>query len=218
MSLYDELCLGQGASQDQIKDNYRKLAKQYHPDVAGSDFDREKWGKILHAYEVLSAPDRRREYDSTGNEGLGNQQSLEDKAIRVLVEGVDLAANTVIHGGDHNIDFVAGLRKYISDRHQNTSDDISKMKEALKQLWLFRAKFTKTGGRTSVLIGVVKEKIINIRAQKAAAEEMVSVLDKAEELLILIEFDYTPEEIDDFLAVGSMSASAGMFATFTVGG
>ena len=52
-----------GATTAQIKSAYRKLAKQYHPDVNSSPDAAEKFREITEAYDTLTDPDRRRRYD-----------------------------------------------------------------------------------------------------------------------------------------------------------
>ena len=47
----------------QIKSAYRKLAKQYHPDVNDSPDAAERFREITEAYDTLTDPDRRRRYD-----------------------------------------------------------------------------------------------------------------------------------------------------------
>lgn len=64
MDLYQELDLPRDCSFDDIKQQYRILAGIHHPDKGG---DEEKFKKIKFAYEVLSDPDRRSEYDKSGN-------------------------------------------------------------------------------------------------------------------------------------------------------
>jgi hypothetical protein len=51
------------ATPAQIKSAYRKLAKQYHPDVNNSSDAAEKFREITEAYDTLTDPDRRRRYD-----------------------------------------------------------------------------------------------------------------------------------------------------------
>ena len=51
------------ATTAQIKSAYRKLAKQYHPDVNDSPDAAERFREITEAYDTLTDPDRRRRYD-----------------------------------------------------------------------------------------------------------------------------------------------------------
>ena len=56
-----------GADADAIKRSFRRLARQYHPDVNPDDKDAEaRFKEISEAYEVLSDPDKRRKYEQFG--------------------------------------------------------------------------------------------------------------------------------------------------------
>ncbi len=61
--LYALLGLKPGASSQQIKHAYRVLAKRYHPDTAPDEQDAAKFIAISAAYEVLSDPEQRKDYD-----------------------------------------------------------------------------------------------------------------------------------------------------------
>lgn len=65
MNYYETLKVSRTASQQEIKDSYKKLIKQYHPDIyKGSTELAEKITKELNdAYTILSDVDRRRDYD-----------------------------------------------------------------------------------------------------------------------------------------------------------
>ncbi len=72
---YEVLGLGKGASDDEIKAAFRKLARVYHPDVSKEENAEEKFKEINEAYGVLSDSDKRARYDRFGKEGLGGMGS-----------------------------------------------------------------------------------------------------------------------------------------------
>lgn len=70
-SYYDILQVSKGASDEQIKRAYRKLALKYHPDKnQGNEEANKRFAEINNAYEVLSDSEKRGIYDRYGEEGL----------------------------------------------------------------------------------------------------------------------------------------------------
>ena len=68
---YEVLGLKKGASADEIKKAYRKMAKLYHPDLHPGDKEAEaKFKECNEAYEVLSDPDKKARYDQYGHAGV----------------------------------------------------------------------------------------------------------------------------------------------------
>lgn len=67
---YKILGIGKGASDDEIKKAYRKLALKYHPDKNKTPQAEERFKEIAEAYEVLSDKKKRDIYDQYGEEGL----------------------------------------------------------------------------------------------------------------------------------------------------
>lgn len=67
---YEVLGLSKGASEDEIKKAFRKLAKKYHPDVNKEKGAEEKFKEINEAYEVLSDPQKKATYDQFGHAGM----------------------------------------------------------------------------------------------------------------------------------------------------
>ena len=67
---YDVLGVSKTADEKEIKSAFRKLAKQYHPDVNKEAGAEEKFKEIGEAYAVLSDPEKRRQYDQFGHEAF----------------------------------------------------------------------------------------------------------------------------------------------------
>lgn len=80
---YKILGVDKGASGEQIKKAYRKLAKQYHPDVVKDDAEGQKrMYEIQEAYECLGNEERRRKYDASlpGNRFGGAKKETKARA------------------------------------------------------------------------------------------------------------------------------------------
>lgn len=72
-SLYDTLGISKGASSDEIKKAYRRLARKYHPDINKEKGAEEKFKEINAAYEILSDEQKRAQYDRYGDSMFGGQ-------------------------------------------------------------------------------------------------------------------------------------------------
>lgn len=71
---YKILGVSRNTTQDQIKKAYRDLARKHHPDMnKGDKRSEEKFKEIQHAYETLSDPEKKKNYDTFGTTGFGRQ-------------------------------------------------------------------------------------------------------------------------------------------------
>lgn len=70
---YQTLGLSKGATDDQIKQAYRKLAREFHPDMVTGDkaAAEKRFKEINEAYQILSDPQKRKMYDAYGSAGPG---------------------------------------------------------------------------------------------------------------------------------------------------
>jgi molecular chaperone DnaJ len=79
---YKVLGIEKDASEDQIKEGFKKRSKKYHPDRNKTDPKaKEKFEKIVNAYELLKDPQRKRMYDLTGDEDPMAQQQQQHQGF-----------------------------------------------------------------------------------------------------------------------------------------
>ncbi|MRG61563.1 molecular chaperone DnaJ [Agromyces sp. CFH 90414] len=70
---YEVLGVSRDATPDEIKKAYRRLARELHPDVNPGTEASERFKEVTHAYDVLSDPKQRQQYDLGGQGGMGGQ-------------------------------------------------------------------------------------------------------------------------------------------------
>ena len=75
---YEILGVPRNATKEQIKEAYRRLALQYHPDRNKSPDAEEKFKEISEAYAVLSDDEKRAQYDQFGHAGIDGRYTAED--------------------------------------------------------------------------------------------------------------------------------------------
>ena len=82
---YEFLCLAKGASIDDVKKSYRKLARIYHPDKVSENMKEEatkKFLQIKEAYDTLSDPGRKELYDKNGGKRKPNYEEVLPQLIK----------------------------------------------------------------------------------------------------------------------------------------
>jgi len=143
---YEILGLSKGASETDIKRAYRKLAHQYHPDKGGGD--EKKFREINEAYEVLSHPQKRQQYDQYGKTfdqgagGFGGSDPFSDFAKgfggfswQGSSEGFDFGDifSDIFGGGEsrraRGVDLEMGLRLSFEEAVFGTEKEISLQKQ-----------------------------------------------------------------------------------------
>jgi molecular chaperone DnaJ len=75
---YEVLGVDRAAAQEQIKQAYRQLALQWHPDRNPAAEAADRFKEVAEAYAVLSDPAKRAQYDATGHAGVSERWSTED--------------------------------------------------------------------------------------------------------------------------------------------
>lgn len=114
-SLYETLEVSENASQDDIKKSYRKLARKYHPDVNKQKEAEEKFKEINAAYEILSDPQKRAQYDQFGDSMFGGQNFHDFARSQGGAGGLDEILSQIFGGlGGFNSGFAGGFSGFSS--------------------------------------------------------------------------------------------------------
>src|ERR1051325_11807068 len=125
MDFYIVLGLERGATVGDIKRAYKRLARQFHPDITPGDrMAAAQFRQIAEAYETLSDPDRRRRYDAIGhaNQAEPITYGFEGFDFSVTVNGAaaptfgDLFADVIANQRDARRQDAAPIRG--ADLHQ----------------------------------------------------------------------------------------------------
>src|SRR3970282_2521370 len=133
---YKILGVARGASDEEIKKAYRKLARKYHPDVSKEANAKERFQEVAEAYETLRDKEKRAAYDSLGSFrpgqdfrpppdwfdrfGAGRAEDLRDVDLSDLFESMGIFGRAAgrrggfrrsipIPGEDHEITVRTGL-------------------------------------------------------------------------------------------------------------
>lgn len=121
--LYEILGVNRQASQADIKNAYRQKARECHPDVAHDDPDGEhKFKELTFANEILSDPEKRRDYDAYGLDGLRRGAGLDFDGFSSISDLFD-----VFFGGGFSDPFTrrgAGPRGKVRGRDMEMVVDI----------------------------------------------------------------------------------------------
>jgi DnaJ-class molecular chaperone len=107
------------ATPDEIKGQYRRLAKEFHPDRNGSPYAEQRFKEITDAYSVLSDPIKRQQYDNQRQSAYRQQTS--NPRVQTPREAYNDFFNSPLWGavkgfaGNMAQDFVSGLDQEIQD-------------------------------------------------------------------------------------------------------
>ena len=127
---YAVLGLERGATADEVRSAYRKLARQHHPDVNAAPDAAVRFKEISQAYEILSDPEKRQRYDMFGDSEFGDMAGFGiDDLFNTFFGGARRRERGPIRGADLRFeieldleDAVRGLARTVRVPRQETCD------------------------------------------------------------------------------------------------
>lgn len=191
--LYEVLGVSRTATQDEIKAAYRELAMKYHPDRNQDDAEaEEKFKQINAAYEVLSNPQKRAQYDETGT--YDGTDSIEKAAVdhvrSMIANAVKQDCNEErarsFTSFQRSCDGIMKLvQRAIARQKAETTSSLVEAKETLRRLKAERGKVRmKKKARRSfnVYESTVDSLIATAERYRAQAEQQLQMLELAAEI------------------------------------
>lgn len=192
MNPYEVLGVARNASDEEIKNKYRTLARVHHPDKGG---DKELFIRIKDAYDVLSDPYKRQTFDESGytfpEQLLQNEvKELFKKMLSVILDNPK----------DSPLNLVLALRTETNKAIEQAKKDLNNVKDAIKKFRTVnrRLKLKKDGGDDILLLLLVERiRVLEENRQNAYRRTVVCSMMET----ILNDYQYGDENIDNLLTM-----------------
>lgn len=184
MSLYEDLGIPKGASAEEIKRAYKRLASKYHPDRETGDTG--LFQMVNRAHEILKDPERRKFYDQHGvdkNEGPSlRARALQQLQMSFMMMLMDDQQPTDV---DHE-DVIEKLRQAIRKGQAGIPErkDVAERKIGILERTLRRLKRTKNDGDDFLRMMIEKQingirvGISSLETEKIIGDEMLKILEE----------------------------------------
>jgi DnaJ domain len=177
--LYQILGVGRSAPSEEIQRAYRRKAKTSHPDGGGSV---KAFSELSTAYTVLTDPNRRERYDSTGEIIPTRPNNLDVSAIEVIAQKLGL----IIHAEYDmtSVDIAALIEQAIREDIAERKAGISSLRRAIERARRIRDRVKrKANGEDNTLARVLGWHETTTKSHIKKNEEAVSSMERALEIL-----------------------------------
>lgn len=186
-NLYDTLGLNKKASEEEIKNAYRELAKENHPDKNENN-SQEKMAEINEAYMILSDKEKREKYDAAG-------QTKETPFQTKFIGFVDQLLLKIVNSELEvkHIDLIAEFKELTGQCIHNINAQVNQKQIQLNKYEIL-LKRLKTKGDNTILLAI-EESIRSLNGQISAMNMETDFMNKC--LDILEEYDYDFDKIKE---------------------
>jgi hypothetical protein len=193
-NLYETLGVAKDAAASAIKQAYRKLAKQAHPDVGGNPDD---FRALTLAYSTLSDDDKRRHYDETGQTD-DRVDTVHARALSVIGGMVDNLSVSINMRDDLVYDDLAKLlRDALAEQVKSAKSNKTEAEKFVIRATKIAKRFSAKTGENYV--GNMLERNVGLAKQSVqVAKERLDVLNAASEILADVSFEVEPKPHSDF--------------------
>ena len=189
--LYGDLGLGRGASPEEVKAAYRRLASLHHPDRNAGDPEAEaRFRCIQHAYDVLSDPVARARYDETGEDRESRvaedpEADLHGAAVGLMDEVMRTVAEP------WRVDVLASMLGLLTAKELTIKTACQKIRGNVGRLRRMQKRFRRRKGvqGLNALDGAIAQQIRLLEAQLETFAVAIANIDQVRAYVQTYEFD-----------------------------
>ncbi len=193
MDLYEILGVSKNATQEEIKQAYRKKANETHPDVGG---DAERFALVSHADSILSNPSDRRRYDQTGQ----NERTtpIESRAAAMVSCAFDAAMDNEFMVSFAYKDLVEKIHGKIEQISMQLSKRLEDEESQFKTMSGIRKRLKRKRRKPGedILLGILDGKIRAHMGSIRSLKEEQNVCSLAHKLVDEYEYKTDPEPLE----------------------
>lgn len=184
-TLYEFLEVARDATRETIRFAFRKLSKRYHPDMGGS---KEQWQMLLLAHDVLTDPERKDQYDRTGE--YSDSPPRDQTEVIALGMISQLIFNLISSGHDLT---TSDLKKIAIEHLEKNiklhEDQLKAIEQARLRAETLVGRW-KTGEEVNFLESIVKSQFDNFERSTTNILTQIKAYSRAIEILNLYSFQY----------------------------
>jgi len=194
-TLYEILVVPKNASTIVIKEAFKKLAMEHHPDKGG---DSDEFIKVQQAYEILSDPKSRKLYDETGFIPNMNEESMIiSKAKNNLIQALrGIISSQQFSMNPDRFDIMGYMRKLVSDNKDNITGILSqKNKQIVLTQKVLKKLIRKTKTDSSFLHDSINSMILEIQNEINQITTDLKTIDMMDSLIQDYSYDVSMEQM-----------------------
>jgi len=210
MTLYEILGVPADVNDDDLKKAYRALSKEHHPDINSDAGAEDRFKDIQKAYEILSDPDRRAEYDRTGKVDTASHDVFQEYVIRKASEMMNEMLFSTHYKTDIDNYLMSETQSIVRKRLQ-AEQMFKRDRESISNI----EEHCKKRAVIDVLAGVLAQKRAVVDSAEAAMLNDIKIFDAAVLLLREYVFDKAKSSVASSSSAAQFQIKINMFGGTT---
>ena len=193
-SLYDVLGLDADSGAEEIRDAYRKLAQQWHPDKHPDNVAEatQRFQRIADAYQTLADEARRARYDDTGSVGEPSEaDELTQAAIAVLTT---FAMQAMVDQRAERSDLRTMAEQFLLGKRRDQEASIKEARFKIKRCGALAKRWKRSGAGPNIFANALRREVRTLKDRVRTAEKAIEIGTRALAILGDYSFEFEGSE------------------------